>query len=252
LPKGSQREQKLPNTQDPTRPRILLADDHPLYRDALRQLLNGCSGFDVVGDAADGLDALELCRRLRPELVLMDLGMPRMDGLKATRAIKKAFPRTIILVLTASGDVESLSEALKAGAAGYILKDAPSTQIVESIRRVLRGESPLNQELAMQLLLRKMDEGLKEEEGRESTIASSPYRTPEKPCEARSDVLTPREIEVLRLIVQGKTNREIAQILCVALTTVKHHVHRIITKLEVSDRTQAAVQAVAFGIISTE
>lgn len=243
--------QKLPNTQDPGTPRILIADDHPLFRDALRQLLNGCSGFDVVGEAVDGLDALKLCHRLQPELVLMDIGMPRMDGLEATRAIKKEFPHTIVLVLTASVELGSLSEALKAGAAGYILKDAPANQIIESIRRVLRGESPLNQELAMQLLLQQVDEGLKEE-GRGSTFAPSPHSPYEKRSEALSDLLTARELEVLRLMVQGQTNRQITQTLCVAHSTVKGHVHRIITKLEVSDRTQAAVQAIALGIISME
>src|SRR4051812_15220052 len=122
---------ELPNNRDLRTPMILIADDHPLFRAALRQLLNGGSGFDVVGEAVDGVDALELCRRLQPDLVLMDLGMPRMDGLEATQAIKREFPRTIVLVLTASVDLGSLSEALKAGAAGYILKDAPSNQIME-------------------------------------------------------------------------------------------------------------------------
>src|SRR3954467_13001302 len=120
--------------------RILIAEDHPLFREALRHIVSMEADLEVVGEAVDGLDALELCRRLQPELVLMDLGMPKMDGLEATRAIKSELPHTIVLVLTASVEVGSLSEAIMAGAAGYVLKDASSQEIIEAIREVLRGE----------------------------------------------------------------------------------------------------------------
>src|SRR4051794_3231349 len=177
--------------------RVLIAEDHPVFREALRHIVSSEAALEVVGEAVDGVDALEHCRRLQPDLVLMDLGMPRMNGLEATRAIKSEFPRTIVLVLTASVDIGSLSDAIKAGAAGYILKDASPQEIIESIRRVLRGESPLNQELAMQLLLRQMNE----EEGKGSTFASSPQKPSEECSEpALLDLLSPREIDVLRLI----------------------------------------------------
>jgi DNA-binding NarL/FixJ family response regulator len=231
--------------------RIVIAEDHPLFREALRHIVSREADLEVVGEAKDGVDALEHCRRLQPDLVLMDLGMPRMDGLEPTRAIKKEFPRTIVLVLTASVEIGSFSEAIKAGASGYILKDASSQEIVESIRRVLRGESPLDQELAMQLLLRQMDEGLNEEEESSTRIPSGSLplvkRLQSSPF---SELLTSREIEVLELMAQGQTNREIAQNLSVALTTVKGHVHKIISKLEVSDRTQAAVRAIELGLLS--
>jgi NarL family two-component system response regulator LiaR len=205
-------------------------------------------GLKVVGEAANGQEALELCRQLRPHLVLMDVAMPKMDGLDATQKIKTAFPRTIVLILTGYEDPSYLAKALRVGAGGYVLKNATASQIISSIRRVLEGEFPLNQEVALQLLLRQMDQGLNEE-GTGGASASSPQGASEMRTEPLSELLTPREIEVLRLIVEGKTNRDIAQSLSVALTTVKHHVHRIISKLGVSDRTQAAVQAVALGLL---
>jgi DNA-binding NarL/FixJ family response regulator len=243
--------QKLPNTRDPARLRILIADDHPLFRAALRQLLNGGSGFDVVGEAVDGVDALELCRRLLPDLVLMDVRMPRMDGLQATQAIKSEFPRTIVLVLTASMEPGSLSEALKAGAAGYILKDAHSSQIIESIRRVLRGESPLNQELAMQLLLQQMDEGSKEKEAKMVSMSSSYQDTTavKRVAPSLDEILTPREIDVLRQVVQGQTNQQIAQNLFISLSSVKKHMQRILAKLGAKDRVQGAIRAIELGLL---
>lgn len=156
--------------------RVVIADDHPLFRDALRNLLSGQPDLELVGEAADGREALELCRRLRPELVLMDLRMPGMDGLSATREIKRAFPRTVVLMLTASEDHAHLSEALKVGAAGYVLKNASRERMIEAIRRVLRGEFPLNQELAMRLILRLMDEGPKVD----ALNPASPEETPLK------------------------------------------------------------------------
>jgi two-component system, NarL family, response regulator DegU len=217
--------------------RLVIADDHPLFRAAIREMLCEWPDLVVAGEADDGWEAVELCRRLRPELVLMDLRMPRMDGFEATREIKREFPSTIVLALSAVEEPDSLLEALKAGASGYVLKHMESQQIVGAIRRALDGENPLNQELAMQLLLRLIEE--KQEKDRPA------------PKPSLSIPLSPREVEVLELLVRGQSNQQIARELSISLSTVKNHVHRIITKLGVSDRVQAAILAIDHDLIST-
>jgi DNA-binding NarL/FixJ family response regulator len=191
----------------------------------------------VAGEADDGLEAVELCRRLLPELVLMDLQMPRMDGFEATREIKREFPSTIVLVLTAFEEPAYLMEALKAGASGYVLKHMSSQQIVGAIRRVLAGECPLNQEVAMQLLMRLIEEKQQKESPAPKPSLSLP--------------LSPREVEVLGLLVRGQSNQQIAGDLSISLSTVKNHVHSIISKLGVSDRVQAAILAIEHDLVST-
>jgi NarL family two-component system response regulator LiaR len=216
----------------PVPSRIILADDHPLFRAALRHLLTQQgSALEVVAEATDGPEALELCRRFGPDLVLMDLSMPKLDGIETTRAIKRELPRTVVLIMTASADPSDLAAALKAGAAGYVLKTATPEQITDAILRVLEGESPLNQELAMELLLKK----LMEEAPKETSLPAS---------------LSPRELEVLRLVARGLTNQQIAKELHISVSTVKKRVQRIISKLKVSDRTQAAVRAIEMGLHS--
>jgi len=229
--------------------RLLIADDHPLAREGLRAMLAGEPDLKVIGEATDGEEALELCRRLSPDLVLMDVQMPRMDGLEATRAIKAERPATCILVVTTHESHDYLLEAMKAGAAGYVLKEATKAQVVDAVRKVLSGESPLNPELAIRLL-KELTEKMKIEE---ELAAPTPRRLPEeRPEQLPPGLLTPREVEVLRLLARGQTNREIARELSIALSTVKNHVQHIITKLGVSDRTQAAVRAVELGVLVTE
>ena len=232
--------------------RIIIADDHPLFRSAIRQTLEGHSNLEVVGEAANGRQAVDLCRRLRPELVLMDLRMPEMDGIAATHAIKKEFPDTLVLILTALDESTGLSDSLQAGAAGYILKHAPAAQITDAVRRVLAGESPLNEELAMRLLMRLIERGVHEEDKREGVSADS--STSQKPLGQRAQSrpggsLTPREVEVLHLVVRGQTNQQIARNLFISVSTVKRHIRHIITKLGVSDRVQAAVRVVELGLL---
>ncbi len=226
-------------SSQPTPPRIIIADDHPLYRSAVRSTLEEHSGsWEVVAEAADGLEVVELCRSLSPDLVLMDVAMPRMGGLEATRALKEVLPRTIVLIMTALEEPDYLAKALQAGAAGYITKTAPSQQIVGAVRQALDGEYPLNQEVAKRLLLDLIDE-----EHKERRPVGGEY-----PIEALPSSLSAREVEVLRLVARGQTNQQIAENLLLSVSTVKKHVRQIISKLEVSDRTQAAIRALELGL----
>jgi DNA-binding NarL/FixJ family response regulator len=220
--------------------RLVLADDHELARDGLRDMLADVPDVEVVGEAADGREALELCRRVRPDLVLMDLRMPRMDGLDATRAIKRELPETSVLVLTLHENPDYLLQALQAGAAGYILKDAAQDEVLSAIGGVLSGESPLAPELAARLLRRFATEMREPANGLQPSQRRALMPEP----------LTPREIEVLELLALGKTNRQIAEEFVLSVGTVKNHVEHIIGKLGVSDRTQAVVQSLELGIIS--
>ena len=216
--------------------RLVIADDHPLFRAAIRQMLGEWPGLVVVGEAGDGREAVKLSQRLRPDLVLMDLRMPKMDGFEATREIKRESPSTVVLVLTALGEPESLLEALKAGASGYVLKDTSPQRIVEAIRRVLDGESPLNQEVAMDLLRRMIEDRHQKEKS-----------TPKPFIHV---ALSPREVEVLELLARGQSNQQIARELSISTSTVKNHVHHIIRKLGVSDRMQAAILAIDYNLVS--
>ena len=197
----------------------------------------------MVGEAANGRQAVELCRELKPDLVLMDVRMPEMDGLAATRAIKEELPQTSVVMVTMHESPDYLLEAIKAGAAGYILKDAAGERLVEAVRRTLEGEAPLSEGLAMQLLVRLVDENRRTAELRPEA---------KKPKGPMPKGITPREVEVLRLLAQGRTNPQIAQELAISRGTVKIHVQNIIAKLGVSDRTQAAVRAIELGIFEPE
>jgi DNA-binding NarL/FixJ family response regulator len=219
-----------------TTSRIVVVDDHPLLRSALRQMLSTQADLEVVGEAADGRQGVELCRRLHPDLVLMDVLMPKMDGLEATRQIKRELPRTIVLVLTASDYPHDLSEALEAGAAGYVLKTAPTTQTLDAIRKVLAGESPFDQKVSTQLLMQFRKQAPRKD---------IPHKE-----ESLRDSLTPREIEVLTLTARGCTNLQMARALRISVSTVKKHLRGVISKLGVSDRTQAAVRAVELDVLT--
>ncbi len=221
--------------------RLLIADDHPLVREGMRAMIAGEPDLEVVGEATDGAEAFELCRKLRPDLVLMDVHMPRMDGLEATRAIRRERLGAIVLIVTALEGPDYLLEAVRAGAAGYILKYASRDALLGAVRGVLDGESPLNQELAMQLLVRLADETDPRLEPRSDPTDKRREQSP-------LGQFTLRELDVLRLLARGKTNREITQELHLSLSTVKTHLEHIMVKLEVSDRTQAALKAVELGL----
>jgi DNA-binding NarL/FixJ family response regulator len=213
--------------------RIVIADDHDLTRMGLRSLVCDERGLELVGEARDGREALELCRRLQPDMAILDVRMPEMDGLTTTRLIKRDLPRIAVLIVSLHATPEYILEALEAGASGYVLKDAPFSELAATIRQVLRGESMLTEAMAARMLRRL---------GKHHESNQSPLPDP----------LTPRELEVLRLVAQGKTNREIAEQLTIAAGTVKLHVEHIIAKLGVSDRTQAAVRAIQIGLLHGE
>ncbi len=212
--------------------RLVIADDYELVRTGLRAMLTGQRGLEVVGEAANGREALALCRRLQPDLALIDVRMPEMDGLATCRSIKQECPGTSVILITVYEKSEYLIEALRAGAAGFVLKDITQPELITSIRRVLRRESLLNSEVVVRLL-GHLDG---ETSSREELLPKQ---------------LSEREYEVLRLLAQGKTNPEIAQQLTISVGTVKIHVEHILAKLCVSDRTQAAVRAIELGLLGT-
>ena len=232
--------------------RVLIADDHGLVRDGYKLMLEREEDLEVVGEASNGREAVELCRKLRPEFVLMDVRMPEMDGLEATRAIKGEFPTTSVLVVTTYDNPDYLFEAIEAGAAGYVLKDAPKSQLLDAVRRTLGGESPLNQELAMQLISRFTREGGSKPNEPESAPPPPAVRRRRGADAPALEALTPRELEVLQLLAQGKNNPQIAQELVISRLPAKTHVERIIRKLGVSDRTQAALRAIELGLVTPE
>ena len=199
-------------------------------------MLADAPDIEVVGEAANGREALLLCSRLRPDLVMMDVRMPEMDGLAATREIKQRYPEVCIMMVTMHENPDYLLEALKAGAAGYVLKDAPRREVISAVRRVREGESALDPELASKLL-RRLAVGGGGKGGAHPANGSL------------ADSLTPRELEVLRLMQLGRTNRQVAEELYISSGTAKRHVENIIAKLEVSDRTQAVVKALELGIL---
>ena len=207
-----------------TRISILVADDHTLFRRGVASFLAAESDFEVIGEAANGLQALELARMLTPDLILMDLSMPVMDGLEATRQIKARFPHVKIVILTASDGDQSLFEAIKAGAQGYLLKKIDPQALFDTVRGVMRGEASVPQAMAARLL---------EEFARQSS----------KPALSPSAALTQRERGVLDQVAMGRSNKEIAATLGIAENTVKNHLKGILEKLHVENRVQAATFA---------
>ena len=221
--------------------RVLIADDHALVREGLRAVLEGEEGIEVVGEAADGLEALRACGELSPDLVLMDVRMPGMDGLEATRQIKARMPGVAVVMVTMHENPDYLLEAVRAGAAGYVLKEASGERIAGAVRRTLGGDSALEEGLAMRLL------------GRLAAAApqgEGPVRAGE-PSGALPEGITPREAEVLGLMARGFTNPQIAKALLYSVSTVKAAVQSVTAKLGVSDRTQAAVRAIELGLVTS-
>ncbi len=200
--------------------RIVIADDHAMVRAGLSQLLGSFDDLEVVGTAADGSEVVQVVGELLPDLVLMDLSMPVMDGIEATAAVKKQYPDTHVVVLTTFQEPRQVAAALSAGASGYLVKDVEPEVLVAGIRAAVQGGAPLSPSVAAGLL-----------RGSNQMSMVSPSS------------LTPRELEILQLIVDGHTNQQIARTLGISEKTVKTHCSRLFQRLGVSDRTQAAVWA---------
>jgi DNA-binding NarL/FixJ family response regulator len=211
----------------PERIRVLVVDDHAVVRQGLRSLLELQDGIEVVGDAADGSEGVEAAARLRPDVVLIDLVMPALDGVSAMRLLRDRVPETRVIVLTSFLDDDKLLPALRAGAAGYLLKNAEPQEVVRAVRAAHAGQTILDPVVAARLV---------------ETLAADDHGDP-------IDRLTPREREVLVLIGRGFANKRIALELGLAEKTVKAHVGHVLAKLGVSDRTQAAIAAVRAGLV---
>jgi DNA-binding NarL/FixJ family response regulator len=214
--------------------RVLLADDQALFREALATLLSARPEVEVVGEAADGAQVLERAAACRPDVVLMDLHMPVLDGIGATRRLRVEQPAVRVLALTTFDDDADVFAALRAGALGYLLKDVTGDRLVEAVLAAARGESVLQPSVAAKVVAR---------------VARMPDDVPRPRPQPLVEPLTEREVEVLRLLADGASNREIAAALFLAEGTVKNHVTAVLAKLGVRDRTQAALRARALELI---
>ncbi len=209
--------------------RVLLADDHRMLREGLRRSLSE-EGFDIVGEAENGDQAVQLAAELRPDVILMDVSMPELDGVEATRAIRANADAPLVVMLTMHADKEVLAEAIRAGATGYLVKDCSIEEIAEAVRMAMQGDTALSPQLAASMLdeVRRVDGSGTPEEDR---------------------VVTKREEEVLQLIADGCSTPEVAEQLYISQKTVKNHLASIYQKLDARDRTQAVLQAVRMGIV---
>lgn len=216
--------------------KVLIADDHKVVREGLSAILETKDDIEIVGEARDGGEAVEKARSLLPDVILMDVSMPGMTGVEATRIIKREFPHIGVIALTMYEEQQYIFDLVRAGATGYLLKDSDSAQIVAAIRAISRGESLIHPSVASKILAEfsLLAEGKSKKRG------------------MLEHDLTDREITVLRLVADGKTNKEIANVLDLSEKTVKNHVRNIFHKLHVYDRTQAAILAIRKGIIELE
>ena len=209
--------------------RVLLVDDHTIFREGVRALLSGYDDIEVVGEAADGREAINKVNQLRPDVVLMDIAMPGLGGLEATLELRKLQPESRVLILTQYDNREYVFPILKAGAAGYVLKHAAATDLVSAIRAVYAGGSFLHPAVAKTVLDR--------------------YLTQQQPSEDPYESLSDRETQVLRLVAEGRTNREIAELLVLSIKTVMGHRANMMEKLGIHNRTELVKYAIRHGLI---
>lgn len=208
--------------------RVLIVDDHPLARRGIESILSEDPIFKVVGCAADGFEAVQKARELKPDVILMDINLPGQDGLAATRAIKEEMPHVRVVIVTVSDDAQDLFEALRAGAQGYLLKNLSSQEWTEYLHAVVRGEARISKKIARRIL-------------REFKVASSEETS-------LPDELSPRECEILRCVAKGASNKEIADELFISENTVKNHLKNILAKLHLKNRVQLATYAIKQGL----
>ncbi|MDI6892152.1 MAG: response regulator transcription factor [Actinomycetota bacterium] len=210
--------------------RVLIADDHPLVRQGLRAVFDLVKGIEIVGEAGDGKEAVEKIKQVKPDVVLLDLRMPKVDGVTVCRIVKEENPEIKVIVLTTYDSDEEIFGALEAGASGYLLKDVPPGDLVQAVRMVVRGQSLLHPSVAQRVFSGK----LKSSETKPSFD------------------LSPREMDVLRLMTKGLSNREISKALWISESTVKAHASRILHKLKQSDRTKAVLFAIQKGLVKAQ
>jgi two-component system, NarL family, response regulator LiaR len=213
----------------PEKIRVLIVDDHQVVREGLRSFLDLLEDIELVGEAADGISAVEMVKRFSPDVVLMDLVMPRLDGIEATRQVKAANPNTKVIALTSFTEDDKVFPAIQAGASSYLLKDVSPDSLIDAIRAAHRGEARLHPDITRKLM-------------EQITHPANPVRS------AQPDDLTEREIGVVRLVAQGRSNHEIAQELVISERTVKTHISNILNKLHLEDRTQLAIYAIKNGL----
>lgn len=218
--------------------RVILADDHAMFRQGTAELLNHEADIEVVGQAADGQEAIELTARLHPDIVVMDVRMPGLSGIEATRRIRSQHPDVQVLVLTAHDDDQYIFSLLQAGASGYLLKSAPISDLINAIRHVQAGESPLDPGIARKVVLQLTGEG---EKRSSASSEEQPY-----------DGLSPRELEVLQLLARGMNNRAIAETLFISERTVQAHLTSIFAKMQVNSRLEAVLAAIRRGWLTLE
>ena len=209
--------------------RILVADDHTLFRHGLKAMFASVAGYEIVGEAATGEEALEKVAKTHPHIVLMDIQMPNMNGIEATRRVVEAYPLTGVVMLTMFGDDDSVFAAMRAGARGYVLKGADEQEVLKVVEAVKKGEAHFGPEIAKRLM----------------SFFSAPKGVPSSQAFPE---LTSREVEVLDLIARGRSNTEIATQLYVSPKTIRNHISNIFTKLQVADRAQAIVRAREAGL----
>jgi NarL family two-component system response regulator LiaR len=214
--------------------KILIADDHPLLREALCQVFSNQKDMEIVGQAGNGEEAIDLASQLKPDILVMDIMMPKFDGLEASRQIKKIAPNTAILILTAYDDDNYVLGLLEAGATGYLMKSAKGQDLVEAVRAVRAGESVLHPKIIEKLLKQAM---------------VKPVGAAEQKIK---DLLSDREMEMLKLLATGMSNKEIAEKLCLSLRTVKAHMSNIFTKMNVASRSEALVEALRTGLLTLD
>lgn len=216
--------------------KVLIADDHRVVREGLVAILKTKRDMNVVGEAMTGVEAIQLAKKLKPDVILMDISMPEMDGIEATRLIKKDFPHIGIVALTMHDDDPTIFELVRSGINGYLLKDSESADIVKGIRSVYKGESVIHPFIAKKILEEFTQ---KRSEQKEKKVGNL-YK------------LTVREIDVLQRVAAGKTNKEIAADLMLSDKTIKNHIRKIFYKMKVDDRTKAAIQGIKDGIIDLD
>ena len=224
--------------------RILIADDHLFYREGVRSLLKDVPDLEVVGEAVDGADVIDQAIALQPDVILMDIKMPKLNGIEATRRIRESQPEICILIVTMFDDDDSVFATMRAGARGYVLKDADEDELVRAIRAVNRGEAIFSPAIAQRMI--QYFAGLSQHAPRMESGASPTGTT--TPAATIFPDLTDREREVLDLIAQGRSNTEIAHRLVLSIKTVQNHVSNIFSKLQVADRSQAIVRARDAGL----